>query len=551
MDWKSSMAAEDDFDRANPHACLPPTWASYRQAQKAKAAAVPERPNIGKAIGGTPAPPERPAPAPETFDPLVSVVQGAKNPAILRDRRASEIVAGIASGVWQQPVEAIRQSYSQTLTAALERIGGTVKEARHEAKEEARPGKEQLKAALFCGTFSYRNNDSLKDYSGVLCADLDNLPETGLPALRDKLDGDKHVCAFFLSPTGTGLKVLFRVAGDASQHHQNFLAVRQHVKNNYGLAIDEACKDVSRLCFVSYDPKAVWHGAAEPLPPLIKDAAMAAKAKAEREPERGLARYRPKTKPLSAEKLRELLMGDGGKYKGIPADDQGVWLKVLGAVKLWGEETEQEDLAYEIADKWARTSGKHKVETQEKLWHDLDREPDDNVATVGSIIYLARANGWKGRESLPPDAGDFDGVTAWIRGKILESMQDNGAPASVKHSEVAYHVVAALAKVGRFYFHADLRDYDSAMFFDTHRKRLERVRADSFSAWLSTWLCVNRAAGLFKYHPGGCRNRRAFQRAHDRHFAGSILGRPDWRNLPEQWRRQRRQNQRCQRGIGG
>ena len=391
MDWKKSLAAEDDFDCANPHACLPPTWAAYRQArkaqaQKAQAQAVPERPAVGKATSGAGAPPENPpenppdnppgypAPAPEIFDPLVSVVQGAKNPAILRDRRASEIVAGIASGVWQQPVEAIRQTYGKTLCAALERIGGTVKEARHEAKEEARPAKEQLKAALFSGTFSYRNNDSLKVYSGLLCADLDNLPESDLTGLRDKLDADKRVCAVFLSPTGTGLKVLFRVAGDASRHHQNFLAVRQHVKDAYGLPIDEACKDVSRLCFVSYDPKAVWHGDALALPPLTEEAALPAKAKAGKEPERGLDRYRPKDKPVSEEKLRELLMGDGGKYSGIPADDQGVWLKVVGAVKLWGEETEQEDLAYEIADKWARTSGKHKVETQEKLWHDLDRE---------------------------------------------------------------------------------------------------------------------------------------------------------------------------------
>ncbi len=517
MDWKSSMAAEDDFDRANPHACLPPTGAAYRQArkaqaQKAQAQAVPERPAVGKATSGAGAPPENPpenppdnppgypAPAPETFDPLVSMVKGAKDPAVDRDLKASKIVALIASDLWQKRVEAIRQTYSQTLSAALEKIGGTVKEARQEAKNAARPGKEQLKAALFCGTFSYRNNDSLTDYSGLLCADLDDLEADKLTALRGKAEQDRHVGAVFLSPTGSGLKIVFRVAGDARQHHQNFLAVRQHVKNKYGLPIDEACKDVARLCFVSYDPQAAWHGDAVALPPLIEDAAMPARGGVKKEPERGLDRYRPKTKPVSNELLRELLMGDGEKYKGIPADDRGDWLKFLGAIKLWGQETGQEDFAYDLADRWAQTSKKkYRAEEQEKLWNDLNREPDDNVARIGSIIYLARQNGWKGRESLPPDTGDFEGVTAWIRGKIIESMQDNGAPASVKNSEVASQVVAALAKVGRFYFHADLRDYDSAMFFNATRKRLERVRADSFSAWLSTWLCVNRAAGLFKY----------------------------------------------------
>ena len=37
------------------------------------------------------------------------------------------------------------------------------------------------------------------------------------------------------------------------------------------------------------------------------------------------------------------------------------------------------------------------------------------------------------------------------------------------------------------------------MFFDSNRKRLERVRADSFAAWLADWLCVNRATGVFRF----------------------------------------------------
>jgi len=98
-----------------------------------------------------------------------------------------------------------------------------------------------------------------------------------------------------------------------------------------------------------------------------------------------------------------------------------------------------------------------------------------------------------------PGANDFAGVTAWIRGEILSAAQDKETLPTVKNSAIARLVVEALGGIGRFYFHADLRDFDSAMFFDSHRKRLERIRADAFSAWLADWLCVNRAAGLFKF----------------------------------------------------
>ena len=94
---------------------------------------------------------------------------------------------------------------------------------------------------------------------------------------------------------------------------------------------------------------------------------------------------------------------------------------------------------------------------------------------------------------------DFAEVTAWVRGKLLESLTDKETPAAVKNSVFASCVVTALSRIGRFYFHADLRDFDSAMFFDAHRKRLERVRSDSFAAWLAGWVIVNRASGLFKF----------------------------------------------------
>ena len=95
--------------------------------------------------------------------------------------------------------------------------------------------------------------------------------------------------------------------------------------------------------------------------------------------------------------------------------------------------------------------------------------------------------------------GTFAEITAWVRGQILAVVLDRETAPASKRDAIARLVVEALGKVGRFYFHADLRDFDSAMYFDSHRKRLERVRADSFAAWVSEWLNINRADPLFRF----------------------------------------------------
>ena len=72
--------------------------------------------------------------------------------------------------------------------------------------------------------------------------------------MRDRLAKDPHVLFCFLSPTGSGLKVGFRVPADDQRHSDSFAAVAAHVKEVYDEEIDQACKNLSRLCFVSHDP---------------------------------------------------------------------------------------------------------------------------------------------------------------------------------------------------------------------------------------------------------------------------------------------------------
>jgi len=65
--------------------------------------------------------------------------------------------------------------------------------------------------------------------------------------------------------------------------------------------------------------------------------------------------------------------------------------------------------------------------------------------------------------------------------------------------DAARAVVAALEVTGRFYFHAELRDFADAFHYSETTHRLERVQSDAFLAWLSEWTGVNRATRLFAF----------------------------------------------------
>jgi len=116
--------------------------------------------------------------------------------------------------------------------------------------------KRKLPAFLWSGTFSRRAVVGLIQHSGLICADIDKVVER-VGELHDLARNDPHAVAAFVSPTGTGLKIVFRA--------EDFAAVRAHVTSYYGAQVDEAAKDVSRLCFVSHDPAAYYNAEAVPL----------------------------------------------------------------------------------------------------------------------------------------------------------------------------------------------------------------------------------------------------------------------------------------------
>lgn len=169
-------------------------------------------------------------------------------------------------------IEAIRTG-GKKLRGQVEEIRATMQRELAEHGDEKRakraidPLKRQIPGVLWSGQFSQRANDKLVLHSGLLCADLDSL-NGELSAVREKLSDSPHLWTLFKSPSGDGLKAVFRVPAAVAKHAGSFRAIEQHVKQLTGVQIDQACKDVARLCFLSYDPELIHKANAREIEPL-------------------------------------------------------------------------------------------------------------------------------------------------------------------------------------------------------------------------------------------------------------------------------------------
>lgn len=134
---------------------------------------------------------------------------------------------GIRSGKWQDQVFPIHKLQG---------------DARAEAKKA-------LPYVTISGKFSERKNAGLMQHSGFICIDLDDV---AVNRVRELLRQDKYVYSCFVSASGTGLAVLFKINPD--KHLEAFRGLAEYLYINYRLVADEACKDISRPRFVSFDP---------------------------------------------------------------------------------------------------------------------------------------------------------------------------------------------------------------------------------------------------------------------------------------------------------
>jgi len=94
-------------------------------------------------------------------------------------------------------------------------------------------------------------------HSGLIQVDFDAKdfpPLLFLEEIINLLKSDPYTFVGFISPSGTGYKLFVLITSKYANHLSHFRALEKYYRQKYGLKIDPNCKDLGRLCFLSYDP---------------------------------------------------------------------------------------------------------------------------------------------------------------------------------------------------------------------------------------------------------------------------------------------------------
>jgi tetratricopeptide (TPR) repeat protein len=116
---------------------------------------------------------------------------------------------------------------------------------------------------LVCGIFDppYRRIENF-GYTDCFIVDIDHIAEKELDinSLRARLVADSRTALCFVSPGQDGLKIMFRLSercSDAGRYSLFYKTFIQALSRQYSFeqVVDKTTSDVSRACFMSYDPE--------------------------------------------------------------------------------------------------------------------------------------------------------------------------------------------------------------------------------------------------------------------------------------------------------
>lgn len=160
------------------------------------------------------------------------------NPAIVK---LESVIKAIKNGKWKKQIELIRNQPN---------------------KKERDRLKRNLPGILFGGEFSSRRIDGFKRPSGVVTIDFDGLPESEIVDITEKLKSLPYVLSVFRSPSNKGVKALIRANFDTYEDYKSvFCAIDSELGKME--SFDMQNSDISRACFVSYDPQLYYNPNAE------------------------------------------------------------------------------------------------------------------------------------------------------------------------------------------------------------------------------------------------------------------------------------------------
>ena len=155
---------------------------------------------------------------------------------VVEHKSISTILEEIKTGKYKPGIVYLRKSLAENKTEAYNKA------------------KKSLPAFTPSGKFvGGRKLEFLADYSSCIILDIDKLSATDLQNAKHLANQSEFTFTSFTSPSGNGLKILVKINSDKANHKEAFLLVQAHYEAILKLEIDKSGKDITRLCFYSWD----------------------------------------------------------------------------------------------------------------------------------------------------------------------------------------------------------------------------------------------------------------------------------------------------------
>lgn len=277
----------------------------------------------------------------------------------------------------------VRSTWLEPQTRALRAIAD---------KASARSYKgQQLPYVTFSGVFAYCNDASIVRHSGLLCIDLDGVED--VDALKQQLIADGHFFTVlaFRSPSGNGVKWVIVIDLATADHKTWFHAVRNYLLANYDSLtpkiVDSQCQNVSRACFLCYDPQAYVNTDVKEPDLTFDPVAWAGHSADIRQPKRQTVSICQPLLPMEELAKARAVARELVRRGANIADSYGDYLK-LGFALANGLGCQGRDLYHQLCS----MSPKYREGDCERKWQQCMRQ-NDGRTTIATFYQMAKQAG--------------------------------------------------------------------------------------------------------------------------------------------------------------
>jgi hypothetical protein len=170
----------------------------------------------------------------------------------VEDREFLDLIEEVKGEKIESQIKAIRYAFHQGNDSLGEKL------------------KKELPAFTPSGVFvGGRTLDYLKDYTGLAHVDIDDLLPEEVEDMRKLVNDCQYTFASFVSPSGLGLKIFIRIASGSEDHKTAIQQLMDFYAELTGVPCDPKCKDITRLCFMSWDENAYTNEQSDIFTPLV------------------------------------------------------------------------------------------------------------------------------------------------------------------------------------------------------------------------------------------------------------------------------------------